>query len=69
MTEMEKSARPWRGEHGFVDQAMLQRHLGDLSAAAYYIAGPPAMVEAMQQMLEAAGVGAEAVRTDEFYGY
>jgi len=39
------------------------------TAAVDYISGPPAMVEAMQQMLEAAGVGAEAVRTDEFYGY
>ncbi len=69
MTDMEKSARPWSGERGFVDQAMLQRHLGNLSTAVYYIAGPPAMVEAMQQMLTAAGVGADAVLTDEFYGY
>jgi ferredoxin-NADP reductase len=69
MTEMDKSARPWRGELGFVDQAMLRRHLESLSTAVYYIAGPPAMVEAMQEMLAAAGVGADAVRTDEFYGY
>ena len=69
MTDMEKSARPWCGERGFVDQAMLERHLGGLSTAVYYIAGPPAMVEAMQEMLAAAGVGADAVRTDEFYGY
>lgn len=69
MTDMEKSTRPWHGERGFVDQAMLRRHLGDLSGAVYYIAGPPAMVEAMQTMLAAAGIGAEAVRTDEFYGY
>jgi ferredoxin-NADP reductase len=48
---------------------MLERHLGNLSTAVYYIAGPPAMVEAMQEMLAAAGVGADAVRTDEFYGY
>ncbi|MCC6474753.1 MAG: FAD-dependent oxidoreductase [Burkholderiales bacterium] len=69
MTAMEKSVRPWRGERGPVDQAMLRRHLGELSSAVYYIAGPAAMVEAMQQMLAAAGVGAHAVRTDEFYGY
>ncbi len=69
MTGMENSAQIWSGERGFVDWAMLQRHLGKLSAAVYFIAGPPAMVEAMQQMLAAAGVGAEAVRTDEFYGY
>lgn len=69
MTDMEKSARPWRGERGFIDEPMLQRYLGNLSTAVYYIAGPPAMVDAMQQMLAAAGVGVDAVRTDEFYGY
>ena len=69
MTQMADSARPWNGERGFVDQAMLERHLGDLSSAVYYIAGPPAMVEAMQQMLAVAGVSADAIRTDEFYGY
>lgn len=69
MTEPEKSARAWHGERGFVDRAMLGRHLDDLGSAVHYIAGPPAMVAAMQQLLAAAGVGAEAVRTDEFYGY
>jgi ferredoxin-NADP reductase len=69
MSEMEKSARPWSGERGVIDQAMLRRHLGDLSHAIYYVAGPPAIVEAMQQVLAAAGVPPEAVRTDEFYGY
>jgi ferredoxin-NADP reductase len=69
MTEMEKSARPWDGERGFIDRPMLERHLGDASIAVYYIAGPPALVEAMQQMLSGAGVGDDAVHTDEFYGY
>lgn len=69
MTEMQKSARPWKGETGFIDKAMLERHLGGLSGAIYYMAGPPAMVEAMRAMLEGAGVKDEAIRSDEFYGY
>ncbi len=69
MTEMEKSSRPWKGETGFVDRAMLERHLDDLAGAIYYMAGPPAMVEAMQKMLEGAGVKSEAILSDEFYGY
>lgn len=69
MTEMEKSARPWNGERGFIDRPMLERHLGDLSHAVYYLAGPPALVEAMQVMLTGAGVRPDALRTDEFYGY
>jgi ferredoxin-NADP reductase len=69
MTQMDKSARLWSGERGFIDQVMLQRHLGNPPSPIYYLAGPPRMVEAMQQMLTAAGVVADSVRTDEFYGY
>jgi len=69
MTEMEKSSRPWSGEKGFLDRAMLERHLKDLAASVYYVAGPPGLVETMQKMLAAAGVEDESIRTDEFYGY
>ena len=69
MTEMEKSSRPWSGETGFLDRAMLERHLKNLAAFVYYVAGPPGLVETMQKMLVAAGVKDDAIRTDEFYGY
>jgi len=69
MVEMAKSSRPWTGETGFLDRAMLERHLKDLSASVYYTAGPPGLVEAMQKMLADAGVDDEAIRTDEFFGY
>lgn len=69
MTQMEQSAQPWDGLRGSIDRSMLERHLGELSSAVYYVAGPPALVEAMQQMLVGAGVRDDAVRTDEFYGY
>jgi ferredoxin-NADP reductase len=69
MTEMEKSSRPWSGETGFLDRAMLERHLKDLAAFVYYVAGPPGLVETMQKMLAEAGVKDDAIRTDEFYGY
>src|SRR5712691_5161863 len=69
MTEMEKSSRPWSGETGFLDRAMLERRLKNLAAFVYYVAGPPGLVETMQKMLVAAGVEDDAIRTDEFYGY
>ena len=69
MVEMDKSSRPWNGETGFLDRAMLQRHLKGLAANVYYVAGPPGLVEAMQKMLVAAGVAEEAIHTDEFFGY
>lgn len=69
MAEMEKSSRPWAGERGFLDRAMLERHLKSLAGNVYYIAGPPGLVEAMQKMLVSAGVAEDAIHTDEFIGY
>jgi ferredoxin-NADP reductase len=69
MVEMAKSSRPWSGETGFLDRVMLERHLKDLSAFVYYMAGPPGLVEAMQKMLIEAGVKEDAIHTDEFFGY
>lgn len=69
MTEMEKSAMPWKGERGFLDQGLLERALGDLAAPTYYLAGPPGMVEAMKKLVLEAGVPQERIRTDEFFGY
>jgi ferredoxin-NADP reductase len=69
MVEMDKSSKLWSGEQGFLDRAMLERHLKSLGGNVYYIAGPPALVEAMQKMLTGAGVAEDSIRTDEFFGY
>lgn len=69
MSEMAKSSQRWNGEVGFINQAMLVKYLPDLHGPIYYVAGPPAMVTAMRQMLTAAGVDEDNVRTEEFAGY
>jgi ferredoxin-NADP reductase len=69
MTEMEKSAMPWKGERGFLDRGMLERAVGDLAAPTWYLAGPPAMVETMKKLIVAGGAPQEQIRTDEFFGY
>jgi ferredoxin-NADP reductase len=50
MSEMEKSKRPWNGEIGLIDKAMLGRFAPDIAAPIYYTAGPPAMVAAMKKL-------------------
>jgi NAD(P)H-flavin reductase len=69
MTEMAKSHQDWKWETGFIDQQMLTRFLPGLHGPIYYVAGPPAMVAAMRQMLLGAGVDEDDVRTEEFAGY
>jgi ferredoxin-NADP reductase len=69
MTEMTKSARKWDGETSFIDADLVKRFVGDFAAPIYYVVGPPAMVEAMQEVLSRAGVAEDNIRTEEFYGY
>jgi ferredoxin-NADP reductase len=69
MTQMEKSSREWHGETGVISKAMLLKFMDDLTHPIYYIDGPPAMVKAMRQMLNEAGVDDDNIRTEEFSGY
>ena len=60
----------WEGEKRRIGPELLRDHLeGDLDAYTYLAAGPPAMVEAMVEMLGAAGVPEERVRPARFSGY
>jgi ferredoxin-NADP reductase len=59
----------WQGEVGFIDRAMLARHLPDPLEPIYYFAGPPAMAMAMQSMLSELGVAEADMHSEEFYGY
>jgi ferredoxin-NADP reductase len=54
---------------GFVDAAAITGLVGDAAAPIHYVAGPPAMVGAMQTMLRNAGVADADVRSEQFYGY
>ena len=69
MTEMEKSHQHWNGETGLIDQGMLGRHLKGATSPIYYIAGPPAMVKGLHEMLSKAGITDDDIRAEEFAGY
>ena len=69
MTEMARSGHEWKGETGFLNGEMLTRHLETLAGPIYYVAGPPAMVAAMRDMLIGAGVDEDDIRTEDFAGY
>jgi ferredoxin-NADP reductase len=69
MTEMEKSQQTWNGETGLINQEMLGRHLKGATSPIYYIAGPPAMVKGLHEMLSKAGMIDDDIRAEEFGGY
>lgn len=69
MTQPDLSGRPWRGETGYIDKEMLSKYVKDAPSPVYYIAGPPAMVKGLREMLEQAGVDDGDIRADDFSGY
>lgn len=69
MSEMGRSKKMWNGETGWIDKAMLSRHLGELHGPIFYIAGPPAMVAGLRKMLVSSGVDEDDIRSEEFAGY
>jgi ferredoxin-NADP reductase len=69
VTQPEKSRMAWLGETGRISIQMLSKWIPDLSVPIYYIAGPPAMVTGVRQMLVGSGVAEEDIRAEEFYGY
>ena len=69
VTQPEKSTMSWRGETGRISMQMLSKWIPDMRVPIYYIAGPPAMVTGVRQMLVGSGVPEEDIRAEEFYGY
>ena len=69
MTQMNGSARPWQGETARINETQLKKAAAHLHAPMHYLAGPSQMVEAVGQTLTLAGVAAEHIRSEEFFGY
>jgi ferredoxin-NADP reductase len=69
MTRMAESRMPWMGASGKVDEALVRRIAAELPDPIYYVAGPPAMVGALRETLERAGVDGDDIRSEEFHGY
>lgn len=62
-------AADWQGERGLITRDMIERYVGDLAGSVFSLAGPPAMVAAMNTMLIEAGVSSDDIHAEEFAGY
>ncbi len=59
----------WVYETGYIDEAMVTKHVPNASSALAYVVGPPAMVMAMLKVTHKIGVVEDSVHTEEFAGY
>lgn len=69
MTDSGPANAAWRGERGALTRERLVQYAGDIAAPVYYIAGPPAMVSAMESLLLGASVQRADIRAEMFTGY
>ncbi|MCW5797127.1 MAG: FAD-dependent oxidoreductase [Nitrospira sp.] len=69
LTEPATSSRPWQGETGYLNAALLAKHLVNIEKPIYYVVGPPGMVVALRAMLKEAGIDDSDIRTEKFAGY
>jgi len=58
----------WTGYVGRIDADMIKKEIPDYMETMFYTCGPPAMVEAMEKLLEELDVPEKQIKTEEFPG-
>jgi len=57
----------WKGRRGRIDANLVKEVMPE--GPVFYICGPPAMVEAMEGILNSMNISEESIKTEEFVGY
>lgn len=69
----EESQEPWTGLTGRVDDVMIKKLIADwgltITDCTFWMSGPPAMVDAMEQVMGTLGILAGHVKSEKFTGY
>jgi ferredoxin-NADP reductase len=57
----------WSGETGYVDAAVLRRHLpAGHARMQYFVCGPPPLMDAMDRLLPGLGIPADRIHAERF---
>lgn len=67
VTRPEESKQKWSGVVGRIDESMIKQHAD--TNGLYYVAGPPAMVDAMVAMVKSMGIPQNRIKIERFVGY
>lgn len=59
----------WQGASGFITDELLVNNIPDLDKPIFYVCGSPAMVTAMQQVLNELQIADERIKVEDFPGY
>ncbi|MGA9151084.1 MAG: FAD-dependent oxidoreductase [Candidatus Nitrosopolaris sp.] len=64
--------KDWKGELGHINQTMVTKYVStiEMDNSIFYICGPPGMLNAMRELLQAdLGIPKERIKIEEFTGY
>ena len=59
----------WKGATGFINAELVKKEIPDYKETVFYTCGPPAMVEAMEKLVEALGLPKTQLKREYFAGY
>ncbi len=59
----------WKGAIGFISTELVKKEIPDYKETVFYTCGPPAMVEAMEKLVEALGLPKTQLKREYFAGY
>ncbi len=65
----EQPTKDWKGETGYIDQALITRNVGDYLERQCFVSGPEPMVDAMKDMLLEMKLPESQIHQDWFPGY
>ncbi|MFA5404391.1 MAG: FAD-dependent oxidoreductase [Ignavibacteria bacterium] len=58
--------RDWKYETGYINKELILKNIPDINKPIYYIVGPPAMVDAMESLIQDLGVKKENIKLERF---
>ena len=59
----------WKGATGFINAELVKKEIPDYKETVFYTCGPPAMVEAMEKLVETLGLPKTQLKREYFAGY
>jgi glycine betaine catabolism B len=59
----------WKGSTGIINADMIRQELPDFKENVFFTCGPPAMVEAMEKIIQSLGLPKEQMKKEYFTGY
>lgn len=68
LSQSEDRCAPADDERGYIDQAIIEKYIGDVRGSLYYIVGSPEFTGAMETILAELGVPKEQCKKDPFTG-